>query len=95
MSHGNITTIKLFVESPLLVPACGAETYCQVGEPDGLQQAGGGAAGCTAVPELCDQTTRLQRRMKNLEKERDGGGGKSDSKKEKDQVGDVCLTMNL
>lgn len=46
----------------------------------------GGAAGCTADPDHCDQTTRLQHRMKELEKERDGGVVKAGSKKEKDQV---------
>ncbi len=46
----------------------------------------GGAAGCTTDQDLCDQITRLERRMKELEKERDGGVGKAGSKKEKDQV---------
>ncbi|KAM7372502.1 hypothetical protein PAMP_009666 [Pampus punctatissimus] len=56
-----------------------------LGEPDRKQQAGGGALGRTALPELCDHSTQLQCRMKDLEKERDGGGGKTGSKKEKDQ----------
>lgn len=48
----------------------------------------GGAAGCTTKPDPPDQTIRLQSKM--TEPEKDGGGGKSGSKKEKDQV---CSTM--
>lgn len=49
-------------------------------------EAVGGAAGRTAGLDPSDQTARLQRRMKDLEKERGGGGGKAGSEKEKDQV---------
>lgn len=58
-------------------------------------EAVGGAAGCTAEQDLSDQTALLQHRMKEQEKERDGGGGKAGSKKEKDQVGCVCTVISL
>lgn len=54
-------------------------------------EAVGGAAGRAADPDLSDHCARLQRRMKDLERERDGGGGKAGSKKEKDQVGVMSL----
>lgn len=46
----------------------------------------GGAAGRRAEPELSDQTSWMQRKMKDLEKEKDGGNRKAGRTKENDQV---------